>query len=219
MSGGPHTRTTAEVWQEFDNQMRALESSKRQYDSGEMWEAPRLATILHVLVNDGRKKTKSILSQLGIRDNLTFYSSGRPFDPTNLLCDGAPLAVPRISDSGGEYVPMFLAPGEFGVGLRAVTFAVWWHEPIFTNKNGQQLSRLNLTSSLRSKEGGSHFDNEIPASPYLDLKTQSGAWEYFEIDEFGNETTSPMRNAHLASMRQIIWEIELTLAQVSEMAR
>lgn len=209
-------RTPQELWQALDDQKRALASSGKGYDSGGFWEAPRLATAVYNVVNDGSKKTVSILSQLGVRGKARFLSSKPPHNPGNLFKSGAPLCIMRLKMGGeeppfGGYVPRLdNGAQQFEQWL---PFKDWWEESIYQNVAGAHLSRMNLVFSLRSKDGGSHLDREIPRSPYLDMIEQVG--EGFVQDVRGEMVTrSPVKNAHLATMRQIAWELERSLEAI-----
>ena len=188
--------------------MAALQSSSAGYDAGNFWEAARLATIVYTLVNDGRSRTVSILSQLGLRDQLEFLTHTEQNTPGNLI-GWAPLCTIELAQEYCRYMPMLdrLAVER----SKKVKFKTWWSEPIFENSYGQPLSRMNLVFALRSQDGGSHFDSELPQSPYLNLKNDAQGLQFIKYD---GSPPVPIRNAHTATMRQIAFELEQSIRPV-----
>jgi hypothetical protein len=68
---------------------------------------------------------------------------------------------------------------------------------------------MNLVYSLRSRDGGSHYDRELPESAYLDLKTDAQGGKFF--DSKGSPGVV-IKNAHTASMRQIAHELDRSIS-------
>lgn len=88
----------------------------------------------------------------------------------------------------------------------------WWEEGIYVNHQGKELSRRNLCWALRSRDGGSHFDENLPDDPYLHMKEQVGHSMGFPIKlPSGEEGVQSPDYPHLATMRVIAWEIEQSL--------
>lgn len=198
-----HKRTHQELVQELRNQLAALRKSCAGYDEGDEWEAPRLATVVYTLVNDGPRKGVSVLTQLGIRDRIPFASYAVPNPPGN-LAPWAPLCMVHFHGAA-EYIPKL---NERPADLRRVNFKRWWAEPVFENAAGKLLTRMNLVFHLRSKDGGGHFDAELPPSSYLEMRTNALGFG-FGIE---GQKLQPMRpTAHLASMRHIAFEVEQSL--------
>ena len=198
-------RTHDELIEELNNQLAALKASCAGYDAGDFWEAPRLATIVYTLVNDGQSKIVSILTQLGLRNNIGFASYATPQNPHNLL-GWLPLCMMHLANNDCLYVPVLdQGPPD---QMRTMRFKDWWGEPVFQNAAGNKLSRMNLVFSLRSKDGGSHYDAELPVSTYLELKTDGLGFEF--QDGSGNPTRK-LQNAHLATMRHIAFELEQSI--------
>lgn len=210
-------RTQDELIQALEEQLGFLKKSGAEFDAGDLTEAKRLANAVVVLVEDGkRKKFKSILTQLGVRDELQFLSSGG-VDPSNLLAD-MPLVAMRLSvgPRGGsaKYIPMF---GETHAPKK-LSFEQWWSEPIFKEQgiDALTLDRQTLTRALRDQEGGSHFDDELSNPVYIGIaKEHSDEW--LLVTEQGSAQIEP--GPHLASMRQIAWELEHTIASLPDELR
>lgn len=199
-------RSREELVQALHDQLAALRSSCAGYDSGNLWEGPRIATVVYTLVNDGRAKSKSILTQLGVRASMSFVSYSVPQIPGNLMA-WLPLCWMMVGHEGARYAPLL---GDVAQDRRAVKFQDWWTEAVYENVAGQKLSRMNLVFALRSKDGGSHFDEELPITPYLELK-ENGIG-YTQRGENGQQVL--IRNAHLATLRHIAFELEQSILPI-----
>lgn len=220
-----NARSNSELLEALEDQRAAMRSSMKGYDEGNFWEAPRLATAVYNLVNDGQKKTRSILSQLGLRSSMGFFSTIRVKSPGEVVLAsfGSPLASAMITTKlfdkdGNEYCKTqyeaFL--GGFPTPARGfVKFAEWWNEIIFVNKSGAPLSRHKLAYHLRSQDGGSHFDAELPTSTYTDFKDADSMNAVFAGSNGGNIKHVSVKNGHLATMRQMAWELDHSLDQVN----
>ncbi|MEM5500040.1 hypothetical protein WNY59_00405 [Ahrensia kielensis] len=202
-------RSRHELEQALQDQMSALSASCNGYDGGDLWEGPRIATTIYNLVNDGRsKKIVSVLTQLGLRNKISFVSYASPQISGNVL-SWHPLCAINMNASTATYVPYL---GDAPTKPTKIKFNKWWEEAVFENRSGQTLSRMNLVFALRSKDGGSHYDAELPISPYLELKETGGGWMYSENGSV--QSGKPIRNAHLATIRQIAYELQLTLSVI-----
>lgn len=201
-----HKRTHEELTEQLNHQILALRASCAGYDAGNFWEGPRLATTVYTVVNDGNNRSKSVLTQLGLRRKMQFLSYATPQMPGNLI-SWAPLCMMQMTAENCLHVPI-LDQGPSTKLAKQLSFADWWNEPIFENRLGKKLSRMNLTFSLRSKDGGSHFDAELPSSPYLEMKNEGLGFVFHDGSE---NPPKPIQNAHLATMRQIAFELERTI--------
>lgn len=210
------SRNTNELSIELSEQRKALLASCTNYDSGNNdWEAKRIATSVFNLVNDNPRNSSSILSQLRIRKRFKYFSSiKRPnLSVITLASFGTPLTLLRLNvgqTAESTYRPYLSDLPHQPVGF--VEFDQWWNgDTIFVNSANATLTRLNLTCALRSKDGGSHYDETLPESPYTDLKSTAP----LVVGEDGKPVppTHLAKNAHLASMRQIAWELEYSLSQ------
>lgn len=208
-----HGRSEQELNQAFLDQYQALTVSSASYDQGNLWEAMRLATVVHTLVHDGGSRSRSLIGQLGIRDSIPFVTCMKPPDEPGkqtMAIMGGMCGIEQ-SAKGPVYYPVL------GNALfrRNISFKKWWKERIYTNRREQIITRMNLVFSLRSQDGGSHFDPELPDNAYLGLKTASqtpviafpGPFRTWDMSE-----VIPIRNGHLAVMRQVAFELIETLA-------
>jgi hypothetical protein len=78
-------RTRAELVSALNEQLGAIKASSAAFDAGVTWEATRLATAAYVILHDGKRRTVSLLTQLGVKEKIPFISSSVPANPNNLL--------------------------------------------------------------------------------------------------------------------------------------
>lgn len=205
------TRSQDELRTALIEQLHALQSSGAAFDGGHLWEAKRLATTACVLVEDS-KRMKSLLSQLGLLGEMTFLASGNPIHSDNLLAE-TPLLLMRFGGGTVKYVPRFDdGPNK----ARRLPFSDWWNEAVFKDRKHRTLTRRALARSLRDQDGGAHFDEELKDEVYVGVaKENSTGWVVVT-----REGRRPLDNpgAHLASMRQIAWELEQTILQTGFVA-
>ena len=71
-----------ELQDHWDDQIRFIQKSIKEFDRGDEKEAQRLATHLRVLFHE-TQKSKSIFGQL--KPQIIFYSSGDLYTPSNLF--------------------------------------------------------------------------------------------------------------------------------------
>lgn len=198
-------RSKEELLNALKEQLAALESSSAAYDAGELWEAQRLATTAYTLLHDGRGRTWSLLSQLGIRDQMDFLASAPPINPDNLLSD-MPLVLTRLTanPASAQYLPRL---GDGTPITEWLPFADWWSQIILKDQRGLSLTRKDLVLTLRDQEGGSHFDEELKNPAYISVKEGNLGWVL--VTPRGSESIDP--GPQFASMRQIAWELEQSL--------
>jgi hypothetical protein len=149
------TRPHSEIQGMLEQQREALIASCKSYDEGNRWEALRIATAVYIIVHDGGRRSKSILTQLGLRGSLRFVGSGIPCIAGNLAPE-AVLAQMRIwKDGKAEYVPWL---DKKAGPLRSLQFHDWWDKETIYRDAELGLTRRGLVFSLRNQEGGAHVD-------------------------------------------------------------
>lgn len=191
-----------------------------------MWEAKRLATAAYLLLHDGGRNSRSLLGQLGLKGQMMSTAN---HDEDALL----PLAIIEIDvKAGGKGMTFKPFLDAHSKKRRFTSFSKWYEEPIF--QNGKlTLTRKNLIFTLRSQVGGSHADGVITDESFQWLRTSSPihvktAPAGPARDADGNEVDcppelegifaafdGPVPNGHLASMRQIAWEIDQKLQELT----
>ena len=155
-----HTRTDDEMREAMFRQIGHLRRSCSLYDEGHLSEAERIAATLYVLFFDGTGRTKSIVGELRIKQNLTFPdSSAFPNDPLNAIRVGPPLC---LVTQRGTYKPKLKGQE----GYIVVSFNEWWSGIVFKTDRGLLISRRKLVFSTRAKDGGGHFDREMDDEAY-----------------------------------------------------
>lgn len=179
-------------------QLDFLELSCKSFDNGFIHEAKRLATTLRVLVHD-TKSSKSLLSQLQIKNNLGFIDTCLDLNPKNLLPHNG-ILLTFLTDSGANYV----APLDSGVlGMRhSKGFDTWWNKIVFAENIHKGYSRKDLVLQLANKEGGAHVD------PKLDKKfNELHNGVYFNTVFVKDSTEEPIPDAPAYAVRQIAFEL------------
>jgi hypothetical protein len=205
-------RTHEELDRALDIQRRAILASSSAYDAGDWWEALRLATAVFVVVHDGGKRNKSILSQLGIRGRLRFVASGFHYSPTNVLRETHLLSMRVYGDGTAEYRPLL---GGAAWPHRVLQFTDWWEKDTIFRDGQFSLTRKSLTFSLRNQEGGAHFDESIRDPNYLRFAKEQLTTPYIVAHGL---PPKPILGAELATMRQIAWELLKTLEMAESTA-
>jgi hypothetical protein len=101
-----------------------------------------------------------------------------------------------------------LAPSRSKLWLQPrLTFADWWSQSVVKDDRGEGFSRRKLVLALANKDGGVHVDPEVDRA-YADLSRNNSLGWIIRAD--GVE--SPMRSPVPASVRQIGFELEYSLA-------
>lgn len=223
-----YLKTSDELFMELREQLEALRSSIRAFDSGYTWEAKRLATSVYTLVHTAPKgRTKSLLSQLKLRSKARWISSiaqpatGRKhlqFDVANTL------VVIRTSGSDAKFAPKLDA---YKDTYRYMPFDDWYEERIFCGfDTNASVSRKNLIHYLRSQDGGAHVDASITSEGYLNWKMIGHPTVRYERNEHGGtdvygaivdiytgqviediKSGKPIPGAVSSAMRQVAWEL------------
>jgi hypothetical protein len=232
----PWHKSQDELRTELHEQLQALQSSCNGFDRGGLWEAKRLATIVDTLVHDRNRKTVSLLSQLRVRDAMKFTSSRHEWN-NHSVTPQIPLVLIRHTSTGAAYEPVL---DKLPFPNAQLSFSKWWEQPILRDIHRRDLSRKNLVCSLRDQDGGGHVDAKLTNEAYASLSRVNGAPFFFGMGdegsyvgiEVGGKTQTQLSGSldnsstdehkqelahlrpgpHLASMRQIAWEIEASVS-------
>lgn len=193
-------------------QISALRSSCQAYDSGTMWEAKRIATTIYVLVHDGKRNSRSLMSQLQVRDIRLYFSTQHP-DPA-LLPGHAPLIAVQISGESARCVA--LRDEALNVSwVRWLPFEEWWTETIYMSQAGMRLTREDIVRTFRDQDGGGHFDPVLRNEAYAELRDYNferamSAFDPSILKALSDVQRVAMKKgtpfAHSAAIRQIGWE-------------
>lgn len=211
----PHyIKTKVELEKELQEQIEALRDSAAAYDSSKLWEAKRLAGTAYILVHDSGKNSRSLLTQLGLKDMLYTSTVGPSDSPL-------PLGTIQINIPAGTctYAP-FLDAAPM---MQSLKFSKWYKERVFVTGTGKPLSRMNLIFALRNQMGGGHVDPEIKDEAFHWLATGDHKISVGPVTDaegnivednsglFGALEEGNVPNGHLATMRQIAWELDHSL--------
>ncbi|MDE1466367.1 hypothetical protein [Aurantiacibacter sp. D1-12] len=201
-----YQKTPLEIDRAFEGQVRALQSSCRGFDEGEEWEAPRIASAIHILCHDAGRTT-SLLTQKGVRNSIDFVTTVMPLNPNNLMVSHDLVGITMGGARNGYFA--FLGDGPF---LRTVNFNRWWkQEKIAAGPQmSWSLTRKELIASVRNQDGGGHVDAQLSNDAYVKL-SRTAHWIY---EQDGQPPQNMMGLEHF-SVRQIGWELEESLRRAS----
>lgn len=215
-------RTKSEIEAELAEQRQELNASVLNYDFGATWEAKRIASSLYKICFDGRGRTKSMLSQLGIRNKASFLNTAQ-----NGLSKDFPVGLLLMNVSQSKFVPISSKGGfHEGDGVppwgRRVPFEDWWKQPVFVDPHDRKLTRKNLVFAVRSQDGGAHYDEYLREDAYLELVNYDGESVRHLVQKCaasGSKTeimtallkVTKFSDARNASLRQIAFEVEFSL--------
>jgi hypothetical protein len=186
---------------EMTEQLKALQSLAKSFGEGNTWAAKLMATVIYVICHDGWGKSRSLLTQLGVRERLLCISTAHDPQPDNLLTEALLLGF-RFTDGNVEHFPRFLMPPNPENPFKWIPFAEWWEQPVYCRGNEDIITRKELVLTVRSKDGGGHFDSELSCAKYVNLKTGAG-WKKFN----GDNEPLPPDPAHLVTVWAIGWEL------------
>jgi hypothetical protein len=85
-------------------------------------------------------------------------------------------------------------------------FREWWQETVIVDQSDKSFSREKLVLTLANKEGGAHVDPKIDAEWVALTRDNSLGWVTGNGDD-----QRPMKDAELHSVRQIAFELLLSL--------
>jgi hypothetical protein len=198
-----HQRSRDELVEELKDQVGFLERSAESFDAGYEGEAKRLAATLRVLLHDHGKSSRSLLSQLDLKEGLQFLDTAEPIVPTNLLpTPGLVVMHLKAGPEGGagRYEPRFrMYPDLEGVPIR---FEPWWNESVAKDGEGVFFSRRNFVLTVANKEGGAHVDPSLNEEYAALTRRNSMGW----MAVVGEDEAPFEGNIAFSCVRQIAWE-------------
>jgi hypothetical protein len=199
------TRKPEEIEKALETQLGHLDRSCEAFDNGDKTEALRIATIIFTLVHD-HGQTVSILTQAGLRAHLKFVSTAGDLmgEARHLKARHTPLLMLDTHRRPPEFVSLavYNRPRGLFPPLKEMKFDDWWDELIFFD-DGVALTRKDLASILRNKEGGGHYDRKNNNANYHSFSRP----DIVHVSGAGMTTVDELQ---FSSMRQIADEIFTT---------
>lgn len=193
---------------ELSDQLGFLASSAAAFDKGNYAESKRLATVVYNLIYDGKGRTISLCTHLGLLPKMNMISTAPDFKAMKGYIPAAsPLTHLELSAKPGPIARPSLERSHFAP--RWMSISAWLGEHI-SNPGTKPLSRRNIIHFVRSQDGGSHIDGEITDDAYLDFRL-SGLSPSVRLGSMGKEV--PLRGAVAATIRQIAWEVEHSIVE------
>lgn len=149
-------RSNEELWNAFFGQRACLVNSIASFDAGMMFEAPRIANAIFLLLGRGMRGHSSILDQLGIQEHLTFVASNGPQEK------GSTLIVTRLLSIKQDTFIVEVLPVRQAIDRKnMLKFDDWWKQTVFNVGERKNLSRADLVRLFRDKDGGAHYNSSV----------------------------------------------------------
>lgn len=218
----PHRQTDPELMQHLYEQMAFLRRSASHYDEGEFSEAKRLATTLRVLLHDS-KKSKSLLTQLGLKDKLRFVDTAGEIEPDTFevlpgrrFRASIAVATPLAPIAWGSWKGFrFIARlDDHRTAFRPLKFDTWWNNPAVAIPPNFRLSRRDLMLGVANQDGGAHVDASL-RQQFARVSRQrfilSSKRKPLSIATIQQPQRKGPPNPSLPMVRQIAYEVSKTL--------
>ena len=224
-------RTSADLDAILARQVGHLRRSLEAYERGVWEEAERLASVVFILVADGQGRTKPLLSQMELRDEIPFLSCRSK----TLNYYRLPICGVDLYDGEHVYYPLYILPVSFRHDEKRGTFSDWWGETIYRYSEEVILDRGTFVRSLRSQDGGAHVDAELTEKAYALVRTMGNDSVHIldgkpvttaranglplseetkrELERPPFRHNPPLPGAYWAAMAHIAWELETTLTE------
>lgn len=122
---------------------------------------------------------------------------------------------------------MFFSPRLGNDPIAKRKFNSWWKKVIINDRQGLTFTREEVVYFLANQDGGAHVDPMVEKKNY-ELATGRSVGIFVEVDEQGrpsiginldgnkDDHVEFIKDVHLASMRQITYELLDTLAPFKE---
>ena len=159
-----------------------------------MDEALRIAVSLRVIFHETRS-SHSLLSQLGITENILLLSTFKEMDKSSLPPNVELFSIlPGILSSDG------LKPALEGSGIkRYIRPIIWWNEIVI----GTNISRKDVTLSAANKDGGAHVDPDLDPNTIF-LKNGCGT---LTVRTKKGDSLTQFKDSHFYLLRQFGYEL------------
>ena len=197
-----YKRSFSELYVKLEEQLQHIKSSIKSYDDGADIEAQRIATALRTIFSD-TKNSKSLLTNLGIRNDTFIISSVSQYVPTNMLLFNE-LIISEVSmanELNGKWIPRCNADTK--LPNKWLHPNDWWNEIVFDDKI-TVFSRRDIVLTIADKDGGAHVDTEL-TEEFVNLAINNSLGATYGYDE---ASFSPFdKNPTYVCVRQIAHEV------------
>lgn len=202
-------KTEPDLVRQLKDQIDFIQQSAVAYDQGRTHEAKRLAVALRVLLHD-TGVSHSLLGQLRLKDQITFYDTAEGIDPLNPMTTmgivNLRLEWPADADPIGSYVPRF----ETFIGLGGwLPFEQWWMNSVSRlPAEGIEINRRDYVLMVANSEGGAHVAPKFDPI-YAALTRDNGfAWTVGRTTDGADRNLGPAKGDPVfAAVRQIAHEM------------
>lgn len=178
------------------------------FHEGRVPEAKRMAVAIRLLVHDTRS-SRSLLSQLGVKNTILFYDTARTVTEPKLASAlglaGMVLALGR-SGPRAFWTPN-LDGGRDNKDCTVRPFHSWWTRPVLKDNRGAFFSRRAIVLGVADQDGGAHVDPDLDDSYGHLTRDSSIGWRM----DIGNGPEE-MPGLELACVRQVAHELLVSLA-------
>ncbi|KKP70151.1 hypothetical protein A2X44_00385 [candidate division CPR3 bacterium GWF2_35_18] len=197
-----YKKSDKELKDNLNQQIIFLKRSFDTFDKGNFDEGIRIATSIRVLLHDTQRQ-KSLLTLLGIKEDLLFYDTAISYNPNSLTRQ---ILLVEIQLSSLPNESRYKAPLSEGVPIRYINpkiqFETWWSKNIvIKDESGNTFSRKDLILNICDKEGGAHVDLNLDNNFALLSKKNL---KMFQINK---NTEILISGGELVSIRQIGYEV------------
>lgn len=218
-------RDTSEIIEHFLEQLKFLNKSCAEFDSGDESEAKRISVTLRNILKDTDKDT-SILKLLNKKGIAFLDTSSKAGGISNFIISKMQnctvtfmniymgLVVKEITGINGEYFyhfrPLLIQPTWENKDL--MLFDNWYNQIIFSDVD-DGISRKKLILSIAEQDGGNHFDIKIN-NQYHKFKQKDS----LKLNVNGQVITFE-NNPAFVSLRQIAREVIESIMIDKELAK
>jgi hypothetical protein len=196
--------TRNELLTSLREQVQFIDTSCREFDTGNLTEAKRLAVTVRTLLHE-TPRSKSLVGKLAKLQTFLMFDMAIIDIPENVVPYHG-LTSYRIGPNGISYWPHCLSSTGCADERRFKSFQRWWNTKVIDDRQGHTLSRKDIVLNLANKEGGAHLDPELPKG-YKAISRENS------IGISGGQVgkSEPIQNTISACMRQIAEEVRLSL--------
>lgn len=185
---------------QLTKQLGFVQRSCEMFDSGTIDEGIRIATALRVIFHSTNSST-SILAHLE-KEDITLLTTVR-----NEVGQRDAFALIEMTWTVGEGNAFKSRPKlDTGITSRFISFTEWWQQEAIIN-SGKRITRRDLILSAANKDGGAHVDEFLDENYFKITEGMGMAIQLVSTEDRPLVETQPLREVHLASLRQIGFEV------------